>query len=688
MARAILRDAGGGNFRRSLSRSDRLDAVGLTIIFLLAAITAASAQTSGNPKPSRSDLTELSISDLMKIRVDNVYGASKYRQKVTKAPASVTIITSDEIRRYGYRTLADILRSVRGFYVTYDRNYSYVGTRGLLRPGDYNSRILLLVDGHRMNEPIYDLMYIGRESPIDVDLIDRVEVIRGPSSSIYGTSAFFAVINVITKRPHAAKEVETSGQVASFGTQAGRLTYSQKLKNKVGMLLSSSLYGSQGQQRLFFPEFDSPATNNGIAQDCDYEQAEQAFAKFTYGDLTVLGVYGSRLKGIPTGSFGTVFDDRRNRTIDNRGFLDINYEHSFAGGLDLSARVYYDQYDYDGHFIYNESQTTTPFLVVNNDLLHAKWWGGEFKVTKTLLDNLKLTAGSEFRDDFQAHQRNYDINPFTQYIDNRHPDTVEAGYVEGEYSIRNNLTLNAGMRYDHYSTFGGTANPRLGLIYNPWQKTALKLLYGTAFRAPNDYELYYYNPVQRSNPHLTPEHIRTTEIVFEQYVGNHLRFAASGYHYNITDLISEETVTADGLIQFVNVNSVRTNGLEGEFEGKWAHGFDLEVNYAFQQAQDAQTGEALTNSPRHLANLNLSGPVIPGWISAGLDLHYVSSRYTLAGNTLSGFVVPNLTIFNQPLVKGFNLRRQFTIFPTPDTPTQDQWNTPRTPFTRTAGHSG
>ena len=95
--------------------------------------------------------------------------------------------------------------------------------------------------------------------------------------------------------------------------------------------------------------------------------------------------------------------------------------------------------------------------------------------------------------------------------------------------------------------------------------------------------------------------------------------------------------------------------MEGEVEGKWAHSFEAGVNYAFQHARDAQTGEPLTNSPHHLANLNLAIPVVPGWISAGLDLHYVSARYTLAGKTLPGFVVPNLTIFNQPLVKGFHL---------------------------------
>jgi iron complex outermembrane receptor protein len=132
--------------------------------------------------------------------IPSVYGASKYEQKVTEAPSSVSIITSSEIKKYGYRTLADILRSVRSFYITYDRNYSYVGVRGFGRPGDYNSRILLLIDGHRTNDNIYNQAFVGAEAIIDVDLIERVEVIRGPGSSLYGSNAFFAVINVITRR--------------------------------------------------------------------------------------------------------------------------------------------------------------------------------------------------------------------------------------------------------------------------------------------------------------------------------------------------------------------------------------------------------------------------------------------------------------------------------------------------------
>jgi iron complex outermembrane receptor protein len=131
--------------------------------------------------------------------IPSVYSASKYEQKVTEAPSSVTIVTSEDIRKYGHRTLADVLRSVKSFYVTSDRNYSYVGGRGFGRPGDYNSRILLLIDGHRTNENIYDQAMVGTEGLIDIDLVDRIEIVRGPGSSLYGSNAFFAVINIITK---------------------------------------------------------------------------------------------------------------------------------------------------------------------------------------------------------------------------------------------------------------------------------------------------------------------------------------------------------------------------------------------------------------------------------------------------------------------------------------------------------
>src|ERR1700736_3593321 len=150
-------------------------AVAIMLSFLLLLSTTPALPQNQDDHP---DLLDLSLEELMSIEIDSVYGASGFKQKVAEAPASVTIITSEEIQKFGYRTVADILRNVRGFYVTYDRNYSYLGVRGYGLPGDYNSRIALLIDGHRLNDAIYAAAPVGPEFPIDIDLIDRVEVIR------------------------------------------------------------------------------------------------------------------------------------------------------------------------------------------------------------------------------------------------------------------------------------------------------------------------------------------------------------------------------------------------------------------------------------------------------------------------------------------------------------------------------
>ena len=112
----------------------------------------------------------------------------------------MTVITAQDIRAYGWRTLGDLLRSAPGFYVTYPRSYGFVGVRGFGRPGDFGGRILLLLNGHRMNDPLYDTAAVMNDFILDMDLIDRVEIVRGPGSALYGNNAFFAVVNVITKR--------------------------------------------------------------------------------------------------------------------------------------------------------------------------------------------------------------------------------------------------------------------------------------------------------------------------------------------------------------------------------------------------------------------------------------------------------------------------------------------------------
>ena len=601
------------------------------------------------------DLSTLSLEELMKIKVESVYSASKFLQKVTAAPASITLVTSEEIRRYGYRTVGAILQTAPGFFITYDRNYTYSTVRGFGRTGDYNSRILLLVDGHRINDNVYNQALLGTEFPVDVDLIDRVEIIHGPSSSIYGSNAFFAVVNVITKKADIYKGLQVALDGASLDTGYARITYGGQFKQGWQTLLSGSMYDSHGPERLFFKEFDSPETNNGIAQNMDGDRFGQFFSNLSYKDFSLQAVYGTREKKIPTASFGTVFNDSHARTADSRGYVDLTYGHDYRNKWSFSGRVYFDSYIYEGDYPYNYDPEAGTGVTLNHDDSNGAWWGEELQLSKPLFTHHRITVGNEFRDNFRARQSNFDIDPFLVYLDDTRASTVWAFYVQDEYSIRHNLLLNAGVRHDQDSTFGGTTNPRLGLIYNPFEQTTLKFLYGTAFRAPNAYELYYESSAfDLRNLKLQPETIRTAEFVVEQYVGDHYRMSGSIFQNRINQLI-DQIAYPDGVLQFQNVGSVRTTGVQLVFESKWASGRSAQINYTYERPVDTHTRSVLHNAPAHLANANLFIPMLSKRLNAGVDLHYANSRRTLAGNKAPGFVLSNLTLSSNRFLGGFEL---------------------------------
>jgi iron complex outermembrane receptor protein len=623
----------------------------LLCLLPLLATTRALAQK----KDETPNLLDMSLEDLMALDIDSVYGASGFKQKVTEAPASVTIITSEEIQRYGYRTLADILRNVRGFYVSSDRNYSYLGVRGYGLPGDYNSRITLLVDGHRLNDNIFDAALIGTEFPIDVDSIDRVEVIRGPNSSLYIASAFLGVINVITKRGRDLQKVSVAGSAASYGTYQGRVSYGNQFKNGLELFLSGSFYDSHGQDELFFPQFNNPATNNGIAMNADDDESRQLLANLSWGHFTLRGVFGSRDKGIPTAPFGTVFNVTGTHTIDARGYLDLQYDRKLGGGWSLTNRLYYDQYNNDGTYIYDYSASGGPSRVMNKNFAHGKWWGDEVALSKQVFARQRLTFGSEFRDNFQQDQGNYDLQPFVQYFTSYRTSSIFSVYAQDEIRLRKNLVLNVGLRYDHYSTFGGTTNPRAALIYNPWEKSTFKLLYGQSFRAPNFFELYYAAPGNEPNPSLRPETVKTMEVVWEQYFANHFRMTMSGFYYPIRGLIGEQVDLATGNAFFANAGSLDLRGVDFELGRKLSGGLEGTVSYSFQDVRSPNTPTPLTNSPKHLVQASLSVPLFNQRVFASMDLQYVSRRATLTGQYTGGYVVPNFTLFSRKILKGWEL---------------------------------
>lgn len=175
------------------------------------------------------DLTEMSLEAIMDVRIQPVTSASKYEQNSIDAPSAMTVVTAEQIQKFGYRTLADILRSVRGFYIRYDRNYDYVGFRGFNRLGDYSTRVLLLIDGVRVNDNIYDSAPVGTDFILDPDIIERVEIVRGPSYTLYGSNAFFATINVITRDAGNLNGGEAAISAGSYDTYKSRFSYGKSL---------------------------------------------------------------------------------------------------------------------------------------------------------------------------------------------------------------------------------------------------------------------------------------------------------------------------------------------------------------------------------------------------------------------------------------------------------------------------
>jgi outer membrane receptor for ferrienterochelin and colicin len=596
------------------------------VVLSLAAARGACAQPAGASP-------QVSLDSLLNIRVD---AASKYAQRIADAPASVTIVSADDIRRHGYRNIQEVLEVVRGFYVSNDRNFATLGTRGFSRPSDYNNRHLLLIDGHTLNDQTWSAAPLGSELPINLDAIERIEIIRGPGSALYGTNAMLAVINIVTKSADQLDGTSGSIRVGTHGMRELGLAYGRRIGAKGSIALSGLGFRSDGEN-LYFPELDAPETNGGVSREKDWERGIGGMGAVGWGSLTARGGYRSRSKGIPTGSFGSSLADPRSETVDETLWGELGLRQEFGGTTRVSLRAFGDRYRYRGIYAAGEP-------VPYDDGGGSTSIGAEALVTWDPSSRNRLTLGGETRHTSRADYYEKQADGTTTSDDS--PFNLSALFAQHDLTFPGGFALTSGLRFDHQRAGPGAVTPRFALVHSGIDGLVVKAIFGEAFRAPSTAEAHLTTTYYTRNPELRAERIRSMELEVRRRMSPSLSLGGSIYHNLMRNLIDQVDDPATG-VSFRNVASATAHGVEFEADFLPVTAFSLRTRYSWQITHD-ESGTRLTNSPEQVATVLLTGR-LTRTLSLGGTLRHESSRRLLSGASTPAFTRADANLRFEPL---------------------------------------
>jgi outer membrane receptor for ferrienterochelin and colicins len=602
---------------------------------------------------SPQDLTALTLEQLLDVRVES---AALHPQTLEDAPASVTVLTAEDIRKYGYRTLAEALASVRGFYSSYDRSYHSVGVRGFNLPGDYASRFLIMVNGHKMGDHIFDsMLWLGEDFPVEMNLIKQIEIVRGPSAALYGSNGIFATINVVTKSPQEAGPPALILDGGSFGEKKAQVTIAEPIGKGASLLFSGSVFNNSGQSPLYFPQFDTPATNGGQAVRMDSERGYHFFANLVWRNWSITAVLSDRNKIQPISWGSTIFNDRGTQLMESAGYVEAAYTRELARGA-LEWRTYFNADHLRGRFDYPLETSSGSAVEDNRTFSESDWIGTRLSYRFDVSHLGTLTVGAESEIDLRAYQGSKDVEPVPLVfvnIDKR--DKTLAFFLQDEKRLSPHWSLDLGARYDLSAYRKNFVSPRVALIYQPSDPWSYKFLFGRSFRNPSAFQLFYDDGFSAvANPDLHPESANTIEIDVERKLGRRMNLVAAGYSYWLSDFI-EGAFTDTGLIQYQNRGKVHATGVEIEINGRPFNWLETTASYAFQKSTDYDADRGLENSPDHLAKLRFAVP-LGRRFDASSSMQYYSSRRTLAGAWVTPVYLADFTITSKNLLPYFDVR--------------------------------
>jgi len=559
----------------------------------------------------------------------------------------------------GAKDIDEVLETVPGLHVSARAaGYNPIYTiRGI--SSSFNPQVLMLVNGI----PLTNLLFGNRGevwAGMPVENISRIEVIRGPGSAVYGADAFAGTINIITKTSEEIEGFEAGGSTGSFDTQRAWLQYGGGLA-EWDVAFSMELLSTDGQdetveadlQTAFDAGFGTSASlaPGGVNTGKDSIDTRIEFAKDDW--VIRAGYQGRRNVGTGAGAFEAL--DPVGEGESDRFNLDVTYHNpDFTEAWDVTAQLsYFDVTTKTDLVLLPPGFDSTliggglfPDGVLGNPDSSERHTRFDLSGFYTGIDNhdIRVGTGFHYQDLYEVEEtKNFVILPgpiiaplpggLTD-VSETMPFTQEKtreifyAFIQDEWSLAPDWSLTGGVRYDHYSDFGDTVNPRAALVWNTSYNLTTKLLYGRAFRAPSFAEQFNINnPIAVGNEDLDPEIINTYELAFDYVHSDDLRTGLNLFYYEMQDIIRFTPVA-------MNTGDQTGHGLEWEFEWDASDKLTLLGNYAYQESEDEDTNSDAPNAPEQQVYFRADYRIYPKW-TLNTQVNWVMDRKRAAGDTRS-----------------------------------------------------
>lgn len=558
--------------------------------------------------------------------------ATGRKQAITRAPAVATVITAQEIAAMGATELEQVLETVPGLHVSrlsfaQSPIYSFRGIHTA-----YNPHVLMLVNGL----PVTNI-FLGNRGftalGIPLDNVARIEVIRGPGSALYGADAYSGVINIITNTAADLKQSEVRARIGSFNAVDASVQHALSAGGAdIALYLRGGRTDGQDSiiekdfQAILDPLFGTKATRTPGPFSA-YRKGVDARADIAWELWRLRLAVQLRKVGMGAGLADSIDPD--SRMPENKYFADLSYQNPhFAPNWDVSMVLgYYSVIEKPGSpafqlFPAGAFGGAFPNGVIGNPAHSERHWNASASAFYTGFERHRVRIGTGVRiEDLYSATESKNFNlaaiPGVGTVFIPLPGVVQATgalvymrpherrlkylFVQDEWTLAKDWALTAGVRYDRYSDFGSTTNPRLALVWDAAYNVVVKAMHGRAFRAPSFTEQYSLNnPVTIGNPNLAPETINTDELSFSWQPAATLSTNLTLFHYRMDDII-RFVPNADPTTGSTARNQGAQSGRGLELEGSWDASRDLRLvaSYSFQDSTDKISGKNAGLAPRH-----------------------------------------------------------------------------------------